>query len=63
MILGKKQSEKPWTQKAIYGFGVAATWMRTRLHEGWAIGMSMNLAPTGLEPYSSLSPWMQTSYR
>ena len=61
MIYGRKQSEKPWTQKAIYGFGVAATWMRTCANEGWAIGMGMNLAPTGLEPYPSLSPWMQTS--
>lgn len=60
MIYGRKQSEKQWTQKAIYGFGVAATWMRTCAHEGWAIGMGMNLAPTGLEPYPSLSPSMHT---
>lgn len=61
MILGKKQSEKPWNKKNIYVYGVAAMWMSTCALEGWAIGMSMNLAPIGLEPYSSLSPWMQTS--
>lgn len=63
MILRKKQSEKPWNEKAIYGYGVAATWMRTCIREGWAIGMGMNLAPTGLEPYPPLSPWMQTLCR
>lgn len=60
MIYGRKQFEKPWTKKAIYGFGVAATWMRTCAHEGWAIGSGMNLAPTGLEPYPPLSPSMHT---
>lgn len=60
MIYGKKQSEKPWAQKAIYGFGMAATWISTCALEGWAIGASMNLAPTGLEPYSPLSPSMHT---
>lgn len=60
MILGIKQFEKPWYKKDIYGFGVAATWIITRLHEGWAIGSGMNLAPTGLEPYPPLSPLMHT---
>ena len=63
MIYGRKQSEKPWTKKAIYGFGVAATWVSTCALEGWAIEVGMNLAPTGLEPYPPLSPWMQTSCR
>lgn len=60
MILGEKQSEKSWYKKAIYVCVVAATWMRTCAYEGWAIGSGMNLAPTGLEPYPSLSPWMHT---
>ena len=60
MIYGTKQSEKPWYKKAIYGCVVASQWMRTCAHEGWAIGMGMNLAPTGLEPYPSLSPSMHT---
>ena len=60
MILGKKQSEKPWNEKAIYGYGVAAMWMRTCAREGWAIGSGMNLAPAGLEPYPPLSPSMHT---
>ena len=61
MIGGYKQSEKPWYKKAIYGCVGAAKRMRTWSHEGWAIGASMNLAPTGLEPYSPPSPWMQPS--
>ena len=47
-------------KKDIYRCVGAYAWMRTRLHEGWAIGMGMNLAPTGLEPYPSLSPSMHT---
>ena len=58
MILGKKQSKKPWNEKDIYGYGVAATWMRTCAHEGWAIGSGMNLALAGQEPYPPLSPSM-----
>lgn len=61
MIYGRKQFEKPWNKKVIYSCVVACAWLRTCAHEGWAIGMGMNLAPTGLEPYPSLSPWMQTS--
>lgn len=60
MIYGKEHFEKTWNKKAIYGCIEAATWMRTCLHEGWAIGASMNLSPTSKEPYSPLSPWMQT---
>ena len=61
MIYGREKSEKPWYKKAIYGCFGAAKRVRTWSHKGWAIGASMNLAPTGLEPYSPLSPWMQTS--
>lgn len=60
MIYGRKQSEKPWYKKAIYGCVGAAKRMRTWSHEGWAIGVMMNLAFARLEPSSPLSPWMQT---
>lgn len=46
MIGGREKSEKPWYKKAIYGCVGAEEWMRTCLHEGWAIGASMNLTPT-----------------
>jgi len=60
MIYGRKQSEKPWYKKAIYDCVGACPWMRTCIHEGWAIGTIMNLAFARLEPLSPLSPWMQT---
>ena len=60
MIGGYKQSEKPWYKKAIYGCVGAAKRMHTWSHEGWAIGVMMNLAFARLEPSSPLSPWMQT---
>lgn len=60
MIGGWEQSEKPWYKKAIYGCVGECPWMRTWIHEGWAIGVMMNLAFARLEPSSPLSPWMQT---
>ena len=47
-------------KKDIYSCVGACAWMRACLHEGWAIGAGMNLAPTGLEPYPPLSPSMHT---
>ena len=61
MIYGREKSEKPWNKKAIYSCVGAAKRMSTWSHEGWAIGASMNLPPSSVEPYSPLSPWMQTS--
>ena len=60
MIYGRKQSEKPWYKKDIYGCVGETKRMRTWSNEGWAIGAMMNLAFARLEPSSSLSPWIQT---
>lgn len=32
MIYGRKQSEKPWNKKAIYGGVGAATWMSVSIY-------------------------------